>query len=331
MPKLFSSNEKKFLKLVDKPEKELSRFICEHWRDLFPQYTFVASEFPLKGNVRSKGSGGRIDLLAYNPVSKKFVVFELKKEDDRNITEQAADYRDYVQENFADIYLHVTQKYEVHLPKFTEVNQNTVEIVLLAKRFSSTQIERVKKIKDGHVTLIKYYWFENDLIFIDYVNNDPDDVKIETTNTKKIREITNIIAQDPELIDIDRYFGLSAVGREMFLSFYNFLKTKGQVSVEVQQSKIRVICNGKNFSVIKQGGQGTRKAVLQINTNINIEKLDSNVQRDDRFRGEGKKMKGSLGTERYELFFRNESEVQSFCTFIQDYLAASDGKSTLIT
>jgi hypothetical protein len=264
------------------------------------------------------GTNGRIDILAYNPATKKFVAFELKKDHDRNITEQAADYRDYIQDNFSDVYLHATQKHEANLPKFTEINQNAVEIVLLAKKFSLTQIDRVKKIKESHITLIKYYWFENDLIFIDYVNNDPDDVKIETVNTKKIREITNIIAQDPELLEIDRYFGLSAVGRDAFLSFYKFLKATGKVSVEVQQSKIRVVCNGKTFSVVKQGGQGIRKAVLQINTDFNIEKFDHTIQRDDRYRGEGQKMKGSLGIERYELYFRNEDEVQKFCVFIQD-------------
>jgi hypothetical protein len=331
MPKLFSSNEKKFLSQIDKPEKELNRFICEHWKDLFPQYTFVASEFSLKGNVRGSGSGGRIDLLAYNPETKKFVIFELKKDHDKNITDQAGDYRDYIQENFSEVYLHTIQKHNVSLPNFTEVNQNAVEIILLAKKFNLTQIERAKKIKDGHITLIKYYWFENDLIFIDYVNNDPDDIKIESAKTKKIREIKDIIAQDPELVEINQYFGLSIQGRDAFLTFHNFLKNKGKVSVEVQQSKIRVICNGKTFSVVKMGGQGIRKAILQINTNINIETLNNNVQRDDRFRGLGKKMKGSLGTERYELFFRDMSEVQIFCAFIEDKVSENHNETGLLT
>lgn len=207
MAKLFSNTNKKFLPQVDKSEKDLNKFICENWDNLFPNLILIKSEFPLKGNVRSLGNNGRIDIFAYNPENKKFVIFELKKDYDKNITDQAADYRDYVQDNFSDIYLHSSQKYDVTLPKFVDINQNSVEIILIAKKFGLTHIERVKKIKENNITLIKYYWFENDLIFIDYINNDPDEVKIENVNTKKINDIKNIITQDPEMFEIERFLG----------------------------------------------------------------------------------------------------------------------------
>jgi hypothetical protein len=142
MPKLFSSSSRKFLRQIEKPEKELNRFICDNWQDLFPDYTFIASEFPLKGNVRSLGNNGRIDIMGYNPDTKKFIICELKKDYDKNITDQTADYRDYVQDNFSNVYLYATQKYDVELPKFTEILQDRVEIILIAKKFSLTQIDR---------------------------------------------------------------------------------------------------------------------------------------------------------------------------------------------
>jgi hypothetical protein len=318
MPKLFSSSNKKFLSQIDKPEKELNKFICENWKDLFPKYMLIASEFPLKGNVRSLGNNGRIDILGYNPETKKFIIFELKKDYDKNITDQSADYRDYVQDNFSDVYLHATQKYEITLPKFTEINQDKVEIILIAKKFSLTQIDRVKKIKDNNITLIKYFWFENDLIFIDYINNDPDDIKIETTNTKKINDIKNIISQDPEMYEIEQFFGKYAAGKEVFLLFLKFLKTKGNVELDFKQTKIGVKVNNSTFSVVRAGGQGGRKSILQINTDINATSLLDEIQIDDRVRGEGHKKKGSLGLERYEVFFRNSEEIQIFWDFIKD-------------
>jgi hypothetical protein len=157
MPKLFSTQNKKFLKQIDKSEKDLNRFICEHWKDLFPKLTLISSEFPLKGNVRSIGTNGRMDILAYNPQTKRFVIFELKKDYDRNITDQAADYRDYVQDNFSELYLLSTQKYDIDLPKYIEINATQLEIILIAKKFSVTQIERVKKQKENLITLIKYF------------------------------------------------------------------------------------------------------------------------------------------------------------------------------
>jgi hypothetical protein len=318
MPKLFSSSNKKFLKQVEKPEKELNKFICDNWKDLFPNYIFIASEFPLKGNVRSLGNNGRIDILGYNPETKKFIIFELKKDYDRNITDQSADYRDYVQDNFSDVYLHSTQKYEIVLPKFTEVNQDKVEIILIAKKFSMTQIDRVKKIKDNNITLIKYFWFEDDLIFIDYINNDPDDIKIENTNTKKINEIKNIIAQDPEMYEIEQFFGKYIAGKEVFLLFLKFLKTKGNVDLDFKQTKIGVTMGNATFSIVRQGGQGGRKSILQINTDFDVTKLADEIQLDDRVRGEGQKKKGSLGLERYEVFFRNSEDMQIFWDFIKE-------------
>ena len=74
MIRIFSSNNKKFLKSVDKSEAELNRFLSKHWDDFFPQFKYIKSEFTLEGNVRGKGSAGRIDILAFNPKSKNLLL-----------------------------------------------------------------------------------------------------------------------------------------------------------------------------------------------------------------------------------------------------------------
>ncbi len=319
MPKLFSKNNKKFLSIIDKPERELNKFICENWKMLFPKLTLIASEFPLKGNVRSIGNNGRIDILAYNSATKKFVVLELKKDYDKNITDQAADYRDYIQDNFSDVYLQSTQKYEIDLPKFIEINQITVEIILIAKKFSLTHLERVKKLKENTITLIRYYWFEDDLIFIDYLNNDPDEEKIENINTKKIVEIAKIIEQNPEQIEIDKFFNLKYKSKDAFLIFLEALKKKAVVDISFQQTKIKIRINQQTFSVIGYGGKIGRKSILQINTNIDVSSV-KNLIIEDRYRGDKSKMKGSLGSERFEVFIRNDEEMEFFTNFITTYL-----------
>ena len=318
MPKLFSSSNKKFLKQIDKSEKDLNKFICEHWKDLFPTLTFISNEFPLKGNVRSIGTNGRIDILAYNPMSKRFVIFELKKDYDRNITDQAADYRDYVQDNFSDIYLPTIQKYNIDLPKYLDLNSNQVEIILIAKKFSLTQIERIKKLKENTITLIKYFWFEDDLIFIDYINNDPDEEKIENINTKKVQQIGVIINQDPDIFEIDRYFNFKQEAKEIFTHFYHFLKTKGEVILEPQQVVMKVKFQKHTFSAIGSGGKGENKKVLQINTNIDVSTIQE-VRYEDRVRPNQKK-KGSLGTERFEVYFKNFDDIKNFEYFLGDKL-----------
>lgn len=318
MPKLFSTQNKKFLKQIDKSEKDLNKFICEHWKDLFPKLTLISSEFPLRGNVRSIGTNGRMDILAYNPQTKRFVIFELKKDYDRNITDQAADYRDYVQDNFSDIYLPSIQKYNVDLPKYLDINSNQVEVILIAKKFSLTQIERVKKQKETLITLIKYFWFENDLIFIDYINNDPDDEKIESINTKKVQQIGVIVNQDPDIFEIDRYFNLKQAAKDIFTHFYHFLKAKGEIVIEPQQVVLKVRFKEHTFSAVGSSGKGGSKKVLQINTNIDVSTMQS-VRFEDRVRP-GEKKKGSLGTERYEVYFRDMEDMEHFEHFLKDKL-----------
>jgi hypothetical protein len=316
MPKLFSSSEKKFLKQINKPESDLNRFIRENWLSLFPSLTLISGEFPLKGNVRSIGTSGRIDILAYNPKTKRFVIFELKKEYDKNITEQVADYREYVEENFADIYLKTTQQYNIDLPKFQEMDLKQIEVVLIAKKFSITQIERVKKNKENNITLIKYFWFEDDLIFIDYLNNDPDEEKIESIDSKKVRLVKEIVNQDPDLYEIDRFFNLKQESKNIFIIFYDWLKTKGQVTIIPKQVLLKVHFGEHTFSAIGYAGKVASKQLLQINTNIDLTNV-SGLLVEDRIR-EGQKKKGSLATERYEIRLRNKEEMQIMINALEE-------------
>ncbi len=313
MAKLFSTIENKFLKKVEKSEAELNRFICENWNVLFPKFTFIASEFSLDGNVRARGTGGRIDILAYNPKNKRFIVVELKKEFDKNITEQAADYRDFVEEKFADIYLFSTQKYKVVLPDFFEIQKQSVEMVLVAKEFSAAQIEKAKRSKDSAITLIKYFWFENGLIFIDYINNNPE----EESAKKIVRKINGLTSQDPNVREIESYFSThEELSKNLGMTFYEFLKSKGSVSVKAYRTKLSYQIGTHTFSAIGYSGRVGRKCFLQINTDIDVTNIPDMIT-DDRVRETGKK-KGSLGNERYEVFIQNDSQMQRLVSFLDD-------------
>ena len=138
MLKLFSTQSKKLIKVVDKSEAELNIFLSENWNDFFPQYTFIKSEFSIEGNVRSRGTSGRIDILAFNPKTNKFIVFELKKNKDKNIRNQVSDYKDYIEDNFSQIYLMSLQTYKADLPQFDQISQESIEVVMIAKSYSST-------------------------------------------------------------------------------------------------------------------------------------------------------------------------------------------------
>lgn len=314
MLKLYSTDNKKFLKQINKSEAELNRFITENWKEFFPHFTFIKSEFALDGNVRSKGGSGRIDILTFNPKTKKFVIIELKKDFDKNIRNQASDYRDFVEDNFAKIYLLATQSYNVALPKYSDISEDSIELILIAKTFSPADVDKAKKSK-SEITLIKYMWFENQLLLIDYLNNDPDDL-IEKENAAKLQKIKNIIDNKPELADVEAFLYGKAEAKRLFKIFYEYLKNIDEVSVEAQASKIKVAFGKETFSVIGYAGKTGRKCFLVINTNINaVTSLGEIV--DDRVRPSGKK-KGSLGSERYEVFVTTEDELLKFLSIIEN-------------
>lgn len=313
MIKLFSTDNKKLLKTVNKSESELNKFLSENWANFFPQYTFIKSEFTLDGNVRTKGGSGRIDILAFNPKSNKFVVFELKRDSDKNIRNQVSDYKDFIEENFAKIYLLSTQKFGAQLPKYEAISEESIEVVMIAKTFSTIDVEKARKSKN-EITLIKYLWFENQLLLIDYLNNDPDDL-VEKENAEKIRKIKSIIENKPELADVEAFLFGKEEAKRLFKIFYEYLKNIGDVSIMVQATKIKIGFGNETFSVIGYAGKTGRKCFLVINTDIDaIATLGQII--DDRVRP-GKKMKGSIGSERYEVFIKTEDELIKMLSIIE--------------
>jgi hypothetical protein len=313
MLKLFSTDNKKFLKRVNKSESELNKFLSDNWNDFFPHYIFIKSEFSLDGSVRTRGGSGRIDILAFNPKSNKFIVFELKRDLDKNIRNQVGDYKDFIEENFAKIYLLSTQKHEVNLPKYETISEENIEVIMISKTFAPNDLEKARKSKN-EITLIKYLWFENQLLLIDYLNNDPDDL-IEKENAEKIKKIKSIIDSQPELSDAESFLFGKEEAKRLFRIFYEQLKTLGDISMQVQASKIKLGVGSETFSVIGYAGKTGRKCFLVINTDINEIKALGNIV-DDRVRP-GQKMKGSIGSERYEVFITTEEQLFDVLSIIK--------------
>ena len=177
MQKLFSSQENKVLTTVKKSEDELQQFICTNWDKLFPEYIFIAQEFRLEGNVHGLGKKGRIDIFAYHSEKKRFAIFELKQDYNDSVISQAAHYRYYVKSKFAEVCTQAKEKHRAALPKTADINKEDIEIVLIAKIFNDPQIDYALN-SNGSIALIKYNWFENDIVLLDYV------VEAESTGRK---------------------------------------------------------------------------------------------------------------------------------------------------
>ena len=180
MQKLFVSLENKVMQAVNKPEKDLQQFISANWNELFPGYTFIAEEFHLEGDVHGLGKKGRIDILAFHSVEKRFVIFELKKDYNDSVISQVAHYRYFIQSKFLGVYVKAKQEHGIALPNEKEMKKD-VAIVIIAKTFNNAQID-FARLSTETIKLVKYNWFENDILLLDYVNNALD-CKSETKST----------------------------------------------------------------------------------------------------------------------------------------------------
>lgn len=168
MIKIFSTHHNAYIPTIEKSEKELNKLVSDNFKAFFPELIFIKSEFKLEGVARSIGTTGRIDIFAFNSRTNKFVVFELKRDLNKNIRTQANDYKEFIEDNFSDIYISVLQDHDIQLPKKREIVSDSLEIILIAKEFS----ERDKyNIDSNEITFIKYMWFEGGLFLLQFLNN----------------------------------------------------------------------------------------------------------------------------------------------------------------
>jgi len=196
MAYLFSQKGNSHLKELNLKEKELNDFLANNWEQIFPHLTFVQQEFELKGRVRGKDGTGYVDILAYNPQTKRFVIVELKRIKDKNIRNQAGDYRDYVERNFAEICLKVKEETAAKLPHSSSIDASNVEIILVAKEFYEKDMPELKR-KDQILAFVKYKWFKSGddrLLFYEFVSPEPDmTYKAPSTSSSSVK-----IAKEPK-------------------------------------------------------------------------------------------------------------------------------------
>ena len=125
--------------------------------------------------------------------------------------------------------MEATQKNGVSLPSYHEILKDQIEIIFIAQKFTQTHIANAKK--RNNITLIKYFWFENDLFLIDYINNDPDDE--EKQNTEKIKRIKKIIDGKDDFSEVEIFFYKKEKSKLFFEKFYTFLSGFGNVDLKI--------------------------------------------------------------------------------------------------
>lgn len=222
MINVFSISDKQFLIPINNKEKDLQNLLVENWKSIFPHLTFIKAEFELEGKVRSKDDkSGRIDILAFNPQTKCFVVIELKRDYSKTILQQAYHYTEFIEDNFDRIYLHATENFDITLPKSIEIDKGKIEMILIAKGFTDTDIGKAKNDKSQNlITLIQYEilnnynnLIESSFLVTSYINNSSEDLRnsfiLENTDYQQFINIANNL--DNKIFDETKIYDLNYV------------------------------------------------------------------------------------------------------------------------
>ena len=263
MIKIYSTESKTYLNEESKSEADLNRFLSDNWDELFPQYQFLKREFAIEGNVRSKGGAGRIDILAFNPKLKKFIVVELKKDFSKNIRDQASDYRDFIEDHFHEIYLKASQKYGISLPAHHNIVRHSIEVVMIAKSFSQTDVDKAVK-PNSDITLIKYVWFEDRLFAIEYLNNAPELVE-------KFNRPTSAVLKPAEITDLQKSDLATNKLTKQRNSPKDFILHEGAYKIENLKkgvdAKGRKLSEGKKFMILA-GSKISKDTVKSMQSHV---------------------------------------------------------------
>lgn len=164
-------------------ESYLQKQVVNNFKLLFPDYKIISPEYKLQGDVRKFGISGRIDIFAFNLNEFRLTVFELKRENNKNILFQAIDYTDFIVENYALIVLNSPNLSDEEKRKLLH-SKLKPEIILIAKKFNHPTIRRLENI-ENKIKLYEYRAFENDLIYFDIICNKGDN-KVVYYKSEKI-------------------------------------------------------------------------------------------------------------------------------------------------
>lgn len=167
-------------------ESLLQKHVVKNFEILFPDYRIIESEYRLVGDVRKFGLSGRIDIFALNLKENRLVVFELKKDNNKNILFQAIDYSDFISENYNLIILS-TNNLSLSEKDILLKNKQKPEIILIAKNFNHPTIRRIQNI-ENIISLYEYKAFQNNFIQFELLFNKGNNKIVFSNKEKKAIE-----------------------------------------------------------------------------------------------------------------------------------------------
>jgi len=268
-------------------EKSLQKLI-EKNLESFLGVRFLATEYNT-----GKTHGGRIDTLGFDENGCP-VIIEYKRALNENVVNQGLFYLDWLFDHKGDFELLVQKK--LGKKEAEEIEWNTPRLLCIAGDFTKYDEHATQQI-NRNIELIRYRYYNNELLLLELVNatttqNDTENVK--TKGTKIVgdyKTVSDYLAQsDSEFqdrFDALRTF-LLALGDDVQMKtlkyYFAFKRIKNFACVEVHPQTKEIVAhvkvdpdsvtleNGFTRDVRNKGHYGTGDLQIIISSDVDIEK-----------------------------------------------------------
>lgn len=256
----------------------------------------VKSEFIIKNK--------RIDTLAFDIVSKAFIIIEYKRDRNISVVDQGFSYLSLMLENKADFIVEYNENITPTL-KRDDIDWSQSRIIFVSSSFTENQIQATN-FKDIAIELWEVKRYENDILFINPIKKSSSSASIkpiaqQNQTFKKVTEEIKVFTEEDHINQASDYIselyvklksailnlsdGIEVNSQKYYIAFK---KNNNFAYIEIQKKSIRITINlkigqlddlkgiTKNISNIGHRGYGDY--LIQLDDDSQIEYIMSLIK-----------------------------------------------------
>ncbi len=160
----FFKTKPQFVPILEKPfalEKEIQELTEQNLQAIF-ELEFIKSEFQIKRF--------RLDTVAYNPVTKAFVIIEYKRNTNHSVIDQGYAYLNLMLDNKAEFILLYNEAKNVNLKK-ENIDWTQSRLIFVSPQYNSYQTQLIN-FKDLPIELWQIKRYQNDTVSYTQLKNE---------------------------------------------------------------------------------------------------------------------------------------------------------------
>ncbi len=289
--------DKTLITIKEKPfelEKEMQILTEANLQYIF-NLDFVKTEFALKKF--------RIDTLAFDRISKSFVIIEYKRDKNFSVIDQGYAYLSLMLNNKADFILEYNENKNSTLMR-SDIDWSQSRVMFVAPSFTSYQREAIN-FKDLPIELWEVKRYANDTVFYDQIQNTGAQESIKTISPSN-SSIDEVIQEVKVYTEDDHLAYAGEAIKELYFRFKEAIINLGDIDVKPNKLYMAFIA-GSNIVDIK-----LQKKALKMWVNLNKGQLDDpkKIMRDV-------STTGHHGNGDYEISLNSDDNLEYILSLIK--------------